>query len=69
MMYSAYRGFPGGSDGKESACSTGDLGSIPESERSLAEGNGNPLYYSYLQNSMDKKAWRATVHVVTKNWT
>ena len=38
MMYSAYRGFPGGSDGKESACSTGDLGSIPESERSLAEG-------------------------------
>ena len=40
--------IPGGSDGKESACNVGDLGSIPGSERSPGEGNGNPLQYSYL---------------------
>ena len=50
-------GFPGGSDGKESACSAGDLGSIPESGRSPGEGNGNPLQYSCLENSMDIGAW------------
>jgi len=38
-----YRGFPGSSDGKESACNAGDLASIPELGRSLGEGNGNPL--------------------------
>ena len=43
-------GFPGGSDGKESACSAGDLGSIPGSGRSPGEGNGNPLQYSCLEN-------------------
>ena len=48
--------FPGGSDGKESACSAGDPGSIPMSGRSPGEGNGNPLQYSCLENSMDSKA-------------
>ena len=47
-------GFPGGSDGKESTCNAGDLGLIPGSERSPAEGNGNPLQYSYLGNPMDR---------------
>ena len=47
------RGFPGGSDGKASACSAGDLGSIPGSERFPGEGNGNPLQYSCLKNPMD----------------
>ena len=48
--------FPGGSDGKESAFSAGDLGSVPEWERSPGEGNDNPLQYSYLENSMDTGA-------------
>ena len=46
--------------GKESACSTRDLGSIPALGRSLGEGNGYPLQYSCLENSMDRGAWRAT---------
>ena len=50
------------SDGKESACNTGDPGSTPGSERSLGEGNVNPLQYSCLENPMDSRAWRATVH-------
>ena len=54
-------GFPGGSDGKESACDAGDPSSIPGSGRSPGEGNGNPLQYSCLQNPMDRGAWRATV--------
>ena len=49
------------SDGKESACNAGDSGSIPGSERLSGEGNGNPLQYSCLKNSMDRGAWRATV--------
>ena len=49
-------GFPGGSDGKESACSAGDPGSIPGSGRAHGEGNGNPLQYSCLENSMDRGA-------------
>ena len=48
-----YLGFPGSIDGKESACNAGDLGSIHGSERSPGEGNGNPLQYSCLKNSMD----------------
>ena len=56
-------GFPGGSDGKESTCSVGDLGSIPGLGRSSGEGNGNPLQYSCLENPMDRgAAWRAIVH-------
>ena len=54
--------FPGSSDSKESACSAGDLGSIPGSGRSAGERNGNPLQYSCLENSMDRGAWQATVH-------
>ena len=50
-------GFPGGSEVKASACNVGDLGSIPGSGRSLGEGNGNPLQYSYLENAMDGGAW------------
>jgi len=46
-------GFPGGSDGKASACNAGDPGSISGSGRSPGEGNGNPLQYSYLENSVD----------------
>ena len=49
--------YPCGSEGKESACSAGDPGSIPGSVRSPEEGNGNPLQYSCLQKSMDRGAW------------
>ena len=55
------RGFPGGSDGKESACNAGDVDSIPGSRRSPEEGNGYPLLYSCLENSMDRGAWRAVL--------
>ena len=54
------KGFPGGSDGKASACNVGDPGSIPGLGRSSGEGNGNPLQYSYLENPMEGGAWRAT---------
>ena len=60
-------GFPGGSDGKESACNAGDLGLIPGSGRSPGEGHGNPLQDSCLENPMDRKAWWATVHGVAKS--
>ena len=56
-------GFPGSSDSKESACTPGDPSWIPESGRS-GEGNGCPLPYSCLENSMDRGAWPATVHRV-----
>ena len=59
-------GFLGGSDGKDSACNAGDPGSVPESGRSPGEGNGYPLQYSCLENSMDRGAWQALVHGVTK---
>ena len=62
-------GFPGSSDGKESACNAGDLGLIPGLGRSPGEGNGYSLQYSYLENSMDREAWWATVHWVAKSWT
>ena len=58
-----------GSDGKESACSEEDLGSIPRLGTSPGEGNGNPLQYSCLENSMDRGAWPAIVHGVTKSQT
>ena len=58
--------FPGGSDGKESACNAGDFGSIPGLGRSPGEGHGNPLQYSCLENSMDRGPWWTTVHGVTK---
>ena len=62
-----HAGSPGGSDGKESACSVKDPGSIPGSRRSPGEGNGTPLQYSCLENPMDRGAWWATVHGVTKS--
>ena len=61
------KGFPGGSDGKESAYTAGDLGLIPRWRRSLGGGHGNPLQYSCLENSMDRGAWWATVHGVAKS--
>ena len=62
-------GFPGGSDGKESAHSAGGPDLIPGLGRSPGEGNDNPLQYSCLENSMDRAAWRAVVHGVTNSWT
>ena len=62
-------GFPGGSNGKESVCNAGAPGSIPGSGRSPGEGNGNPLYYSCLENSIERGAWWAIVHRVAKNQT
>ena len=62
-------GFPGGLDGKESACNAGDLGSIHGSGRSPGEENGNPLPYSCLGNSVDRGAGWATVHRVAKSRT
>ena len=59
-----FLGFPDGSDSKESACNEKDLSSIPGLGRSPAEGNGNPLQYSCLENPMD---WQATVHVVAES--
>ena len=61
-------GFPGGSDGKESTCSVGDLSLIPGLGRSPGEGNGYSPQYSSLENSMDRGAWRVTVHGVAKSW-
>ena len=62
-------GAPGGSDGKESACSAGDLRSVLGSGRSPGEGNGNPLWYSGLEKPMDGGTCWATVHGVAKSWT
>ena len=59
-------GFPGGLEGKASACNAGDPGSIPGSGRSPVEGNGNPLQYSCLGNPMDRGDWWAAVHGITK---
>ena len=68
-MYLLIRGFPGGSDGKESTCNAGDLGSIPEVGRSLGGGHGNPLEYSHLENPMDRGDWRAAAHGITESQT
>ena len=54
--------FPGGSVVMNPPANAGDTGSVPGSERSPGEGNGNPLHYSCLENYMDRGAWRATVH-------
>ena len=60
---------PGGSDGKESACNAEDPGLSHGSRRSSGEDNGYPLQYSCLENSMERGAWRATVHGVTESRT
>ena len=66
------RGFPGGTVVKESACNAGDIrdvGSVPGSGRSPGGGNGNPLQYSCLENSMDRGTWWATVYGVAQSRT
>ena len=60
-------GLPGSSDDKESACSAGDLGSVPRLGRSPGEGNGYPFEYFCLEKSMDRGAWQATVHGASKS--
>ena len=60
------RNFPGGSDGKISACSAGNTGSIPGLGRSPGEGNGNPLQFSCLEIPMDRGTWQATVHRIAE---
>ena len=69
IQFTIWKGFPGNSEGKESACNAGNTDSIPGSGRSLGEGNGYPLLYSCMENSMDRGAWQATVHGVTKSQT
>ena len=64
VLVAFLKGFPGGSDGKESPCNAGDPALIPGSRRSPGEGNGNPLQYSCLENSMGRGAWRVTVHEI-----
>ena len=60
-------GFPVGSDGKESACSAGDLGSIPGFGRSPGDGHGNPLQHYCLENPRDGEAWWAAAHGVAES--
>ena len=60
-------GFPGGSDGKESACNAGDLDLIPCLGRFPEKGMAT--HFSILENSMDRGAWRATIHGVAKSQT
>ena len=60
--------FPGGSDGKECPCNEGDPGSIPGLGRYPGGGHGNPLQYSCLENPVDRGAWWAALHRVTKRW-
>ena len=66
-------GFPGSSDGKETACNAGDSGSIPGSGRALGGGHSNPLQYSCMKNPMDRGAWQATQSIrlqrVGLNWS
>ena len=62
-------GFPGGSDGQETSCNTGDLGAISGLRTSPEGGRGNPLQYSRLENPTDRGAWQATVHGDPKSGT
>ena len=62
-------GFSGSSDGKETACSPGDLGLIPGSGRFPGVGNGNLFQCSCLENFIDRRGWQATVYGVAKSWT
>ena len=62
-------GFPGGSDGEESACNAGNLGSIPRLGISPGEENGHAFQYSYLKNPIGRGVWRAIAHGIAKSWT
>ena len=62
-------GFPGGSVVKNLPANAGNTGSVPGLGRSTREGNGNPLQYSCLENPMDREAWWATVHEMSKSQT
>ena len=67
-----FTGFPGGSVIKNPPANAGDIkdsGSTPASESSPRGGNGNPLQYSYLESSMDRGAWQATIHGAAKSQT
>ena len=66
LEFCSYSNFPGGSDGKASACNAGDLGLIPGPGRSPGEGNGNPLQHPCLENPMDREAWQDTAHRVSE---
>ena len=68
-IYFLFLMVPCGSDGKESACNVGDLGSISVLGRSPGEGKGYPLQYSCLENFMNRGAWQATVPGISKSWT
>ena len=69
ILLESHTGFPGGSDGKESARKVGGSGLIPGLGRFPEGGHGNPLQRSCLENPMDRGAWRATVSGVTKSRT
>ena len=72
MEEQLFTGFPGAASSKELACNAGDVrdtGLIPGLGRSPGGGNGNPLQYSCLENSMERGAWRAAVPGVAKSWT
>ena len=69
VLFITKLGLPCGSDGKESACNAGGPGLIPGSGGYPGEGNGNPLQYSCLENTMDRGAWWATDHGTAKSWT
>ena len=69
IVYGLAKSLPGGSVSKESACNAGDTGLVPGLGRSPGGGHGNPLQYFCLENPMDRGAWRATVHRVTKSQT
>ena len=69
MVLNVVKGFPGGSDGKESACNAGDLGSTPGLRRFPGGGHDNPLQCSCLENPMYRGARQATVHGAAKSQT
>ena len=66
LLFTIRVGFPGGLMVKNPLADAGDTGSVPGLGRSPGEGNGNPLQFSCLGNPMDRGAWQATVHGVTK---
>ena len=69
LWFTTAKGFPGGSDSKESTCKAGDLGLNPGSGRSPGEGNVYPLQYSCLENSMDRGSCQVTAYRVAKSRT